>query len=268
MITILVTRNTGLPFRETDGSIRSISSVKDTAKTLLLRRGLRTMGMGSYADLFTPDMLEHTPDGKPFLADLPDIHFNLSHSGDYIACAFSDREIGLDLQEHSRTRISILRIAGRFFSPEEHAAVLALPPDEKEINPDNSACRLPFFYRLWSIKEAYLKYLGCGLRGGMDGYCPDPLPPAEYPESSSPGNPSAQLPPMTGAGDGACEKSAPKAPSLQDAIEPVLGRGRIRILRQDPLLAPAEYALLQAPENYTLAVCAARLPGEITIQYI
>lgn len=224
------------------GDASDTCSEFEAPRTLLLREGLRSMGMGSYADLFMPAMLECTEDGKPFLPGLPDIHFNLSHSGDYIACAFSDQEVGLDLQEHSRPHTSIVRIAKRFFSAKEYEAILALraaalPADNSSVgsghpanadDSDNSACRLPLFYNLWTIKEAYLKYLGCGLRGGMNGYYPDPFP------------------------DFGAE----------------LTRGQIHVISNDPLLAPAEYALAQAPENYTIAVCAANLPEEITVKTI
>jgi hypothetical protein len=132
MIIILITRNT-------EGSSQSSSGlpglVKDQARTLLLRQGLRAMGMGALAELFTPDMLERTQDGKPFIPGLPDIHFNLSHSGDYMACAFSDREVGLDLQEHSRPHTSLVRIAKRFFSAREYEAILALPPEHSSVGP-------------------------------------------------------------------------------------------------------------------------------------
>ena len=47
-----------------------------------------------------------------------------------------------------------------------------------------------------------------------------------------------------------------------------LTRGQIHVISNDPLLAPAEYALAQAPENYTIAVCAANLPEEITVKTI
>lgn len=236
MIIILITRNT-------EGSSQNSSGlpgqVKDQARTLLLRQGLRAMGMGALAELFTPDMLERTQDGKPFIPGLPDIHFNLSHSGDYMACAFSDREVGLDLQEHSRPHTSLVRIAKRFFSAREYEAILALPPEHSSVGPghpksaadfDNSARRLSLFYKLWTIKEAYLKYLGCGLRGGMNGYYPEPFPASGH----------------TG----------------ED------WRGQIRILCEDPLLTPAQFALTRAPENYTMAVCSEILPEQIIVKVI
>ena len=234
MITILITKNSKVP---PAGEASGTRSGINDPRTLLLRQGLRSMRMASYAELFIPDMLDCTEDGKPYIPGLPDIHFNLSHSGDYIACAFSDKEVGLDLQEHSRTHTSIVRIAKRFFSAKEYEAILALPAEDPSVGPghptnaadsDNSACRLPLFYNLWTIKEAYLKYLGCGLRGGMNGYYPDPFP------------------------DCGTE----------------LTRGQIHVISDDPLLAPAEYALAQAPENYTIAVCAAKLPEELIVKAI
>ena len=234
MITVLITQNNKVQSeRET---VDTCSGIED-ARTLLLREGLKFMGMGTYAELFTPDMLERTEDGKPFIPGLPDIHFNLSHSGDYIACAFSDREVGLDLQEQARTHTSIVRIAKRFFSAKEYEAILALPAEDPSVVPghptnaadsDNSACRLPLFYNLWTIKEAYLKYLGCGLRGGMNGYYPDPFP----------------------------------------ASGSELTRGKICVISHDPLLTPAEYALTQAPSDYSMAVCAKKLQEEIVVRII
>ena len=38
--------------------------------------------------------------GKPFFPDLPHIHFNITHSCNVWMCAFSDGEVGVDLQKH------------------------------------------------------------------------------------------------------------------------------------------------------------------------
>ena len=37
--------------------------------------------------------------GKPYFDSKPDIHFSISHSGDYAMCAFSDNPIGADIQK-------------------------------------------------------------------------------------------------------------------------------------------------------------------------
>ena len=269
MITILITQNTDVP---SDSGKAACLSPKKDARALLLREGLREMGMPACAELFTPDMLGRTEDGKPFLAGLPGLHFNLSHSGDYIACAFSDEEVGLDLQEHSRPHTSIVRIARRFFTAREYEAIQALPSDENAASPDNSACRLALFYRLWSIKEAYLKYLGCGLRGGMDGYLPDPFPDAG-PENvflsgllPDAGPENSFLPDPLRDED---SKKTDMPAFLPDRTsETILLRGQIRVIRDDPLLRPAEYAVTVSPENYTMVVSAAAVPGEVKVRFL
>ena len=48
--------------------------------------------------MFEPRALgEH---GKPFFTLEPGIHYNISHSGKYVACIFAPQEVGLDIQEH------------------------------------------------------------------------------------------------------------------------------------------------------------------------
>jgi 4'-phosphopantetheinyl transferase len=54
--------------------------------------------------------------GKPFLPDYPNIYFNMSHSGKYSVCAFSQNECGVDIQEIYPVNI---RIAKRVFHQNE-----------------------------------------------------------------------------------------------------------------------------------------------------
>ena len=92
----------------------------------------------------------YTDDGKPYLRD-GSLHFNLSHSGDFALIAVSPQTpVGVDIERH-RERISWERIAQRFFTPREVSAM------------QSSAD----FYRLWVMKEAVLKAIGTGLRGGL-----------------------------------------------------------------------------------------------------
>jgi len=89
--------------------------------------------------------------GKPFFVDLPDLHFSLSHSGNYGACAFYHQPVGLDLQTHSSCDRKA--IARRFFHPEEYAY----------LEVENF---IPFF-QVWAAKEGYVKYTGEGISGGL-----------------------------------------------------------------------------------------------------
>ena len=94
--------------------------------------------------------------GKPYLKDYPQIHFSLSHSGNVVACVVSEQEIGLDVQEHVKVN---KRLAERFFTEKENILLKA--------QPDEGAYR-ELFFRLWSIKESYIKYTGLGMKQGLD----------------------------------------------------------------------------------------------------
>lgn len=89
--------------------------------------------------------------GKPYLKD-DAFFFNLSHSGEYAACAVSDREIGVDIQQCVPAAAE--RLAERFFSETERRALETCGTKEE---------RQALFFRLWARKEAYGKLLGEGV---------------------------------------------------------------------------------------------------------
>lgn len=98
----------------------------------------------------------HTePEGKPWIPAAPEIRFSISHSGGWWACAISDREVGLDIQEERSVHAE--RLAERFFHPEEAEWLKRHGMGQ--------------FCRMWAYKESYLKYTGKGLSSGMDGFC-------------------------------------------------------------------------------------------------
>lgn len=97
--------------------------------------------------------------GKPYLADYPGLFFNLSHSGNFVATAFSSEEIGLDIQEHEGEKDGI---AKRFFSAEDNSLLDRCKMGETGISKDD------MFYRMWSVKEASMKLTGLGMADGMD----------------------------------------------------------------------------------------------------
>lgn len=89
--------------------------------------------------------------GKPFLLG-SSLYFNLSHSGEYVVCALSECEIGVDIQRQAET--DSMRLANRFYHPHERELLAAIPTEEG---------RRDFFYRLWTRKEAYGKMTGEGV---------------------------------------------------------------------------------------------------------
>lgn len=94
--------------------------------------------------------IAYTEKNKPFLASHPHIHFNISHSGDWVVIAFSEHPVGVDVE---KIRKANLGVAKRFFSEYENNVLFGLP--EKE--------QFNYFFDLWTLKESFLKALGTGL---------------------------------------------------------------------------------------------------------
>jgi len=96
--------------------------------------------------------------GKPYVLNLP-AHFNVSHSGNYTVVAISDRPIGVDI-EIIRDFSAIL--AKKLFNEDELKYISGTGPSRKKSLMQQS------FYQIWTAKEAYLKYLGTGISGGVN----------------------------------------------------------------------------------------------------
>ena len=83
--------------------------------------------------------------GKPYIEDRDDLFFNLSHSGEMVICAVAPFEVGCDIEKKRAPRT---RIAERYFT-EEEKAFTALAEDN--------------FFRMWTLKESFMKVTGKGL---------------------------------------------------------------------------------------------------------
>lgn len=79
---------------------------------------------------------------------LSDADVNLSHSGNYVLCAYGDRPVGIDIE---RIRPDMEKIAKRFFTEAEYEWILQQEKKEEA------------FVRLWTLKESYVKQIGTGL---------------------------------------------------------------------------------------------------------
>lgn len=93
--------------------------------------------------------------GKPMLEEHPEIHFNLSHGDGIAACIVGGRKCGIDCEKIREFRPNILK---RVLSEQEQEYFGGVPDDEK-----NAA-----FFRLWTLKEAYIKAIGMGLSFPMN----------------------------------------------------------------------------------------------------
>ena len=94
--------------------------------------------------------------GKAYISNHENIYFNLSHSGEMVACAISDREIGVDI-EYNDPSID-LDIAKHYFYNSEYENIM------KSQNPSDE------FFKYWVLKESYMKYTGLGFRLELDSF--------------------------------------------------------------------------------------------------
>ena len=93
--------------------------------------------------------------GKPFLLNNPEFKFNISHTRNALVVAFSDSEIGIDIES---IKPIDLQIANRFFTSSEQEYI------NSHDNPDYA------FYEVWTKKEAYIKYIGTGLSTPLNSF--------------------------------------------------------------------------------------------------
>lgn len=87
--------------------------------------------------------------GKPFFTLEPKIHYNITHSGKYVACIFAGEEVGIDIQEHKNVKYE--RMLERMVPAEMIREIL------------HSDHREQAFFTQWVLREAYIKWTGEGL---------------------------------------------------------------------------------------------------------
>lgn len=92
---------------------------------------------------------------KPRLVTEQKIYFNLTHSGDWVICAWDDEEIGVDVET---IRTFPMDVVGQLFHPDEVEALITNKSDD-------------FFTSFWTLKESYMKYKGMGFQLPMNSFC-------------------------------------------------------------------------------------------------
>lgn len=116
--------------------------------------------------------IQKTAKGKPYFITAkndPRIFLSITDSESWRMVAFSDSEIGIDLQ-FCRMHGAVagednwrkcMAIAKRFFHPAEYAWIT----DDKETVKDRMRRQVWRFFRIWTAREAYVKYRGTGFDG-------------------------------------------------------------------------------------------------------
>lgn len=102
--------------------------------------------------------IAYTKNQKPYIEDqkYKDIKFNISHSQDKAILVTSQEEVGCDIE---KIHDIDLNLAKRFYTNEEYKLILSNNDIEKQKK---------IFYKMWTLKESYLKLTGKGIIAGLD----------------------------------------------------------------------------------------------------
>jgi 4'-phosphopantetheinyl transferase len=127
-----------------------------------LCRGLLRKLLGRYlaepADRIEFDYGAHGKPGIKGPVHGRSLCFNLAQSHHLALFGFAwNRPLGIDV-EFRRAMPRAEALARRFFSPEEYAGIMRLPPSRRQ----------EAFFRCWTGKEAYVKATGAGFSFPMD----------------------------------------------------------------------------------------------------
>ena len=95
--------------------------------------------------------IEVKPTGKPYLAGKENLFFNLSHSENMVMCVVADKEVGCDVER--RTEFD-RALASYVMTKQELQQIYGL---------DSEAEQQEMFFRLWTLKESYMKATGFGI---------------------------------------------------------------------------------------------------------
>lgn len=101
--------------------------------------------------------------GKPHIESpvaASDLRFSITHTPNLVAVVVAaGMRVGVDAECLSRP-IDWQAIGERYFAPEERQYLATLPHDEQQAG----------FFRIWTLKEAFLKAIGTGLSTALDAF--------------------------------------------------------------------------------------------------
>ena len=131
---------------------------------ILFYKGLKELGLESDAVKIRLGENE-----KPYIDGEEGVFFNLSHSGNIAVAAFSDKEVGIDIEKIKSFKDSLVEYV---FDEKEISSVKKLVEKQKGKSIDsycadnNSAIGNEFnslYTGLWTMKESLMKYNGKGI---------------------------------------------------------------------------------------------------------
>lgn len=116
-----------------------------------LRKSIYTIlfeNLKSYGIELNENLISYNEYGKPFLKDRKNLYFNISHCNELAVCAIENTEVGIDAEYIRECRSGVMQ---RAFSEREKNIV------------ENSENINEMFFRIWTLKESFVKALGIGI---------------------------------------------------------------------------------------------------------
>lgn len=142
-------RSKVLKFRFDSGRLQSLRAYQLLQKAMKEEYGITT-----------PPVFTEGEHGKPCIEGCEDIHFNLSHCNNAVACVVSNTPVGIDVESiKDKIKEDLVRYV---FSEKEQSMIYnAKGTDEHGhlLTPEI------MFTRLWTMKEALVKLTGTGISG-------------------------------------------------------------------------------------------------------
>ena len=101
-----------------------------------------------------PEKITYGTAGKP---QAENVHFNISHSGNFAIFAVGEKAVGCDIE---KTGQEIKGVAKRFFHRSEVEYLQKFQGQERD----------EMFFRLWTWKESYIKMTGEGMQLSLQNF--------------------------------------------------------------------------------------------------
>ena len=139
-------------YKADSASVPEITRLEHGLGRALLIKGLNDLYGLKYSADDTDELISAGPSGKPFLPDHPDIFFNITHGSGLVCCAFHSAPVGIDVELPGYFPEVLI---GRALAENEKALLLSCSHDDH--------LRQECFWRLWTLKEAYVKRSGVGV---------------------------------------------------------------------------------------------------------
>lgn len=140
--------------------LQRLQTIKQRQAQFIAIRAFVRLCLARYTHSRPQDLVIATQkNGKPYLVNpVSPLVFNLSHSQDMAVFAVGmEHALGVDIESVKR-KGSQRDIAERYF----HQAEVA------QLNKLSGTEQANLFFRLWTLKEAFLKATGEGISGGLD----------------------------------------------------------------------------------------------------